>query len=151
MGANFFPTRGCVYAIPTTGTGSDGLYRLNGVTDQKGSDSAILVTGLDLIDSDVFSPVITTENLKVLYVFGKAFGQVSLQGQVLLGSVGKKTDKMDVLQQWFQKNRVAVSKKPVELSVANKAYSVYVTGFTIGAAEAELNIQAFAVQGLIAD
>jgi len=159
MSTNFFPTRGCLYAIPSQGGSpskgiyglpSEGIYRLKGVTDQKGKASAILMTGLDMLDSDVVAPVITTEDLKVLYVFGKAFGRVSIQGQILLGAAGSSNDKLLQLQDWFESRRVAVSKKPVTLSVANKAYTVYITGLAIGAVDVEYNIQLFGLEGLIA-
>lgn len=150
-GTNFFPTRGCVYAIPASGDNSKGgLYRLDGITDQKGTSSAILLTGLDMMDSDVVAPVITTEDLKILYVFGKSFGNVSVQGQILLGQAGSDPSKLTGLQDWFNTNRVANSRKPVSLSVAHKAYTVYMTGLALGGVDPEYNIQTFGLQGLIA-
>ena len=151
-GASFFPTRGCVYAIPADdGTSKGGLYRLDGITDQKSSDSAVLVTGLDMVDSDVVAPVITTEDLKVLYVFGKSFGRVSVQGNILLGQASNPPTKLTAVQTWFQNNRVSASKKPVDLSIAKQAYSVFITGMTLGGSDPEFNNQTFALEGVIAN
>lgn len=152
MSANFFPTRGCVYAIPSEG-GTNGLYKLDGITDQKGDGSAILITGLDMMDSDVVAPVVTTEDLKVLYVFGKAFGRANIQGQILLGQAGKSNEKLTKVQQFFEDKRIGRSSNstPTQLSVGEKAYWVYFTGLAIGAVDSEFNIQSFSLEGLIAD
>lgn len=151
-GANFFPTRGCVYTVPVAGSrGGSGLYRLDGITDQKGDGSAILVTGIDMRDSDVVAPVLTTEDLRILYVFGKSFGSVVVHGEILLGSADSTPGKLSKIQSWFQQKRVAVSKKPVQLSIASKAYNVYVKDLILGAADNEFNIQSFGIEGIIAN
>lgn len=104
-----------------------------------------------MLDSDVVAPVITTEDLKVLYVFGKSFGRVSVQGNILLGQASNPPTKLTAVQTWFQSNRVSTSKKPVNLSIAKQAYSVFFTGMTLGGSDPEFNTQSFALEGVIAN
>jgi len=94
---------------------------------------------------------VTTINadFKVLYVFGEAFGNASIQGEVLLGKTDASEDRLAELIGWFNKNRVSVLKRPVSLSVKNEGYSLYVHGLVIGDTDPELNIQRFAINGLV--
>ena len=145
--STIWPSRGCVYKA--SGQGSRGLYKVEGLQTSQ-NENPILLNAVNLEDSDVIGPVTTINaKFKVLYVFGEAFGNASIQGEMLLGKVDASEDRIQELVNWFWNARVSKLEGPVSLSIKNEGYSLYVYGLVIGDADPDLNIQRFAINGLI--
>jgi hypothetical protein len=154
---NFFPSRGCVYAVPDPSSGGAGFYSLEGLQTGQTSGTVsgvILLQGVDLRVGDIIQPVVTLENTKVLYTFGSDFGNVSIGGEILLGPANAEANSpsFNLITSYFDTNRVAISQKPVKLSMpGSKSYFVYLQGLSIGRVDPEFHIQPFAFAGIIAE
>jgi len=150
MSSSIWPARGCVYLA--SGKGSGGLYSLDGLHTSQ-SHNPVLLRAVNLNDKDTVGPITTIDSkFKVIYVFGEAFGNASIKGEVLLGSVqggGGGADSLSAVIDWFNANRLSKLKGPVNLSIKDTGYSMYVYGLVIGDSDPELNIQRFAITGLI--
>lgn len=147
MADNFFPSRGCVYRVDLgAGTGKC-LYELKGLANGTGTTSFILLTGVELSVRDLVLPVSTTKNFQVLYVFGQDFGNIQVNGEILLGS-DNSTTKVDELIKWFEDNRVGKKTEPSSFSIGNKAFNVYINGLVLGNPDTALNVQPFALVGI---
>jgi hypothetical protein len=151
MSQTYLASRGCVFVVPSPGQGGGvGLYAIKGFP-QSSAQAPILIQGVEINDTDIVMPVATLNNFKVLYSFGQDIGNAAIFGEVLLGPGGSSAQGLTSVLSWFQSNRVSKSSQPVSLSTpGNNTYKVYITGLFIGRADAELNIQPFAVSGIIA-
>lgn len=142
----FQAAKGCVY-VPTN-EGGGGAYSLSGLS-RGGNNSPILILGASLTDIDVVLPVTTLNKLKILYTFGEGFGNVSVNGIILLGSGGGGSSLSSVTS-WFSGKRVSSGQSTADLSFPGGAYRLYVTGFGLGDPDPQFNIQPFMIYGLVA-
>lgn len=143
----FASSKGCVFVPSPRGGG--GAYALEGL-DRGSAESPILIQGADLHDADILLPVSLLDGGKILYTFGRAWGDVSVAGVVLLGSAGDGSLKK--VKSWFESRRVGGSTdpRPVNLSTPGGPYKLYIHAFGLGMPDAEFHIQPFMVYGKIA-
>jgi hypothetical protein len=150
MSDNFLSARGCIFLVPATGSGK-GFYSLQ-PSIASSADSPVFIQGVTLNDNDLIAPVKTLDNMKVIYTFGQDFGNVTIQGEILLGPDSSKAGGVAALVEWFTTNRVSKSKSAVSVSLPGRvAYKFYPYGLGIGAVDPEHHIQAFAITGVIAE
>ena len=152
MAESFLSTRGCVYKFTYSGSGGGpGLFSINPGFPAGNAASPILLDGVDLADQDIVYPVVTVENFKVIYVFGKDYGSANIRGTCLLGSSNASGGSFSRVVQYFEENRISNSKKPIQVSVGQKAYNVYLVGLVIGQPDPTFNILPFSFIGTIAN
>lgn len=147
MAENFFPSRGCVYAV-NTGNGGAGFYQLEGLKTGGSGASPVLITGADFDANDIVSPHAALNNKRILYVFGEDFGNVSVYGMLLLGQAAGEATAMRTLMSWFLNNKVSVKEGPVNLSVPGNKFAMYVHGIKLAGVDPEFNTQQFSIVGI---
>ena len=142
---SFKPARGCF--IQTISNGSDGFYKVSGL-----DSPLILIQGVDSHDKEIHLPVATLDNKRILYSFGKDFGDINVRGLIILGESGNPTGALGQVLQWFEEKRLSKSLAPVEVSLpGGKGYMMYPTGLALSEPDPEFHLQPFAVIGLIAE
>jgi len=135
-------SRGCVYCVSRGGGGGGGAYAIAGLAT--GGCPPILITGVQMRDQDLVAPVTTLRQTKVLYVFGQAFGSVSVLGTALLGPTG--LGQMERVVSFVRQSRVSNSMGPVNVSFPGGTVAAYLVGMTLMPADAEFGIQPFSLE-----
>ncbi len=150
MAQSFFPARGCVYQVQTSGGGArDGFYSID---ELKASKSIILLQGVEEEFSDIIQPVVTLEDTKLIYTFGSDFGNVSVYGEILVGPAGEATNGAEDVIKFFQDNRISVTKKTISISKpGGKAVAAYLFRLVVGRIDPEFHILPFVLTGLVAE
>lgn len=138
--ASFFPAAGCVYS--PTGSGS-GAYALTGLQ----SGVPILIQGATLNDTDIVLPTVCLNGLRLVYAFGRDFGEVGVNGMALLGEGGK--GQVDTLKSYVDGRRTSSSGSAVYLSTPVGGYRIFVIGFGLGMPDSDYQIQPFVIYGKI--
>ena len=109
------------------------------------------ITSVDVVDFDITGKTICLNDKRILYEFGKGFGQITIRGEVLLGhkSAGEKGAKLSKLVSWFNSNRVSKNSKPLTLSSGSfgGTFKYYLTTFNCGNWNPELGICNFTITG----
>lgn len=151
MGETFFPARGCVYTVSSSGAGrQSGFYSID---ELKSSGSTIiLLQGIDYEQTDIVQPVLTLDDTQILYAFAKDFGRIGVSGEILLGPAGSASGAgLAAVLSFFEKNRVVKTKKTIKVSRPDSgAFPVYLTGLTVGRVDPEFHVQPFILSGLVA-
>lgn len=142
----FASAKGCVY-VPNAVAGA-GFYALDGLSGG-GASSPIMILNAGVNDTDIVLPVATLNNKKILYTFGRGFGNVAVNGMILLGPNGKSAN-LGTLLGWFGSHRASAGGGAVNLSFPGGAYKIYVVGMVLSEADPQFNIQYFQIAGLIA-
>lgn len=146
MATDYFASRGCVYKV-NNGSSSKAFIDLNPAL--KGSaDSPIIFESSSITQKDLVVPKPTLGNTKVLYSFGEDFGDVTVNGVLLLGESGKAANGFSPVTNYFRANRTSTKKTPIEVSVGGQAFSFYLTTLAVGALDPQFNIQRFALAGV---
>ena len=144
------PCRGFNYKAPVAGKKGEAFFKVEKLTTGQ-EQNPILITGVTVRDSDIVMPVATLENTRILYTFGANFGEVSVNGIILLGSADNKSTSFSDLVSFFKDNRVSVSKTAVNISgPSDTSWAVFLTGLIIGDVDPTYNIQSFSLTGNIA-
>ncbi len=144
MSLELLPCRGHVFRIsggPSNYSDSAG-FKLQ--PDLFGSgDSPIILQTLTIDDKVVNMPVVTLDGVRILYVFGKAWGDIGVGGIALLGKGGTGGALAEVVN-WFKKNSVENEDKVVSVSLpGGVAYKFYATALSIGDPDAEYQFFSF--------
>lgn len=168
----FFGTRGTFYRVPLSEQVSAGIYgidELNRLPDtyqqilndidptytggySYNATSPILIMGVDIGQTDITNQAACLSNAKVLYTFGRDFGQISVSGEVLLGGMGDiRREGVDRLNEFFWRYRVSEYKFPITIAVGESSYKMYLTGMKIGAVDPEYHVMPFILYGVLLD
>jgi hypothetical protein len=114
------------------------------------------VTSLSINDFDVTGKVICLNDKRVLYEFGKGFGTLKVDGELLIGPIGSgKTQtateaKMGSIITWFNDNRVSAKadKQPLTLVTTDHgSFTFYASAFSINSINAEIGLVSFSIIG----
>jgi hypothetical protein len=150
MAEIMIPSRGCVY-IAGASSGGQGFYALN-PSLSRASTSPILIEGVDTTLKDIVFPVATLDHKKYLYTMGDDFGDVAVNGVVLLGKSDDKGLAFAFVKKYFEAHRSAAYKKPITISCpGNVNIKFYLTSLMITRADPEFHLQFFAFRGLVAE
>jgi hypothetical protein len=144
------PSKGCVYATKRS-SGAQRFYSLE--PNLEGSaESPIIIEGVDSTLQDIVFPVATLDEKKYFYVMGDDFGNVSVNGVVLLGTSESKGAAFGAVRDYFEANRSIVSMKPISVSCpGNVKLKFYLTALTISKADPQFNLQFFQLRGVLAE
>lgn len=161
--------RGSVYKTDVGTSDSPGMYVVEGLNRWREEEnspvvpfrtaftpfrqrSPVLIMNISIGQSDITSQVPCLDNFKVIYVFGQNFGNVGINGIVLLGRDGDlQRDGVEQIRDFFNRNRVSKKLDPIRISVSNNGYLVYLTGLQIGAIDPHFHILPFAMSGILLD
>lgn len=137
-------SRGCRYYV-SSGSNKQSTVQLEGLND---FTFPIIFSEPQQVDKELVGPMPCLENVRILYTFGSNFGEVSIMGEMLLGTAPIDTG-AKAIREWYGKNRISVRKTPLSCTtVSGNDFMLFVTGFQIGQANAELNTLLFSISGL---
>lgn len=150
-----FCPRGSVLTSEPSENGGAGFYRLDGFPS---GENGILLYSCSPTESDIHTPMVTLEGKKILYKFGKAFGNFSISGELLLGAAGSdgsgvSGSALADLTSYFEKHRLSNKDDPTILTAAggDTKYYLYLIGLQIFDMNTEFHTMPFTITALIAD
>lgn len=134
----------------------DGFKSLLGVKESasRRCRGGCIIQDLVVSDSDISIPVVGADDVRVLYTFGKNFGQIAVKGLILFGSTDQKgkIDYATKLKQTFDKSRMSVKKKAWTVTGPGlgKNTKVHWTNLDFNGANPEKYTLGFTLSGIIA-
>lgn len=152
---HFLNMRGAYVRVRISNTQSPGLYAIDELErfqSNLSNSSPILLTSIQYRQRDIVSQMPCLDNIKVIYAYGQDFGEITIQGEILLGPLGDiNTQGAQRVLDFFAEHRVSRKFGPVAVSAVSSTYLVYLTGIKMGAVDPELHIQPFSLFGTLWD
>lgn len=158
MAKEIFVGNGATWVVKGKGKGSiwglDGfrsLFKPKGA--KKSCTSGIIIHNVTVKYSDTVIPVVGTDDARVLYTFGKNFGQISVTGTIFIGATDKKpAEYSSKLRQKFNKSSVSARQKPCTVSGPGlgKNTKAYWISLDFPTSDADKNTMQFVLNGIIA-
>ena len=114
----------------------------------------VLFTGVQISQQDVVGRTLCMDNIKILYSFGRNFGDVAITGEILLGNfddASKAQTTIKNFSDFFWQYRVSNYLLPVTVSLLKETYLVYLEGLSIGAIDPQTHIMPFMMHGTLLD
>lgn len=144
---SFLPCRGIAYLIGNGGSSSS--FALSPPL-RGNSDSPILLQSFRIFDKIIELPITTLDGAKILYIFGKAWGDISVGGLALLGEGGTGSALAEIINFWNAHNSWKKNSH-IKMSIpGSKAFNLYLTSLTIGDPNAEFQFFPFTFTGKLA-
>lgn len=142
----FTPCRGFFYKTSPSGGGGEGFYSVSGLQAEE-----ILILGVRVEEQEVTAPVVTLDNLRILYSFGSAIGNISVVGSILLGSADVAVgDGLKTVTSFYESAKQSDS--PVNVTgPGGVGWKMYITSLTISEPDLDFHIQPFVIGGSIAE
>ena len=113
-----------------------------------------LFTGYTLNEQEIVAKNSCLNDQRVMYTFGKGFGDIVINGEILMGApISNSKAEADLLK-FYEDNRVSKKKKDhLTLSVASesKVIPFYLVGVSIVGYNVELEILNFRIIGVLAE
>lgn len=158
MSKEIFVGNGATWVVKGKGKGSiwglDGfrsLFKPKGA--KKNCTAGVLIQDVITERTDVVVPVVGVDDARVLYTFGKNFGQITVQGMVFVGATDQKPAEYAAkLRQNFDKYSVSARQQPCTVSGPGLGQNtkVYWTSLDFPRSDADRNIMTFVLSGIIA-
>lgn len=141
----FLTCRGVVFKIGE----EESSFRLKPALN--GSDSSpVLLQSVSIENSIIHTPVVCLNNTRILYVFGKNFGDISVGGMAMLGKGGSGKALSKVIQYYEANLTTGDGKKVVKISLpGNKHYKFNLLGMRVSEPNSELQYFPFTLIGKI--
>lgn len=111
---SIFPTHAIAYTLLVGG--GPGV-RLSGITNALPNDPPAFVTNVDFTDKDVTLPIVALDDKRVIYSFGKGFGEAHISGIIFIFGCDSVTSAVSQLSHAFNSNRISKKLSPCNLSI----------------------------------
>ena len=114
----------------------------------------VLFTGCQISQQDVVGRTLCMENIKILYSFGRNFGDVAITGEILLGNFDDASKAQTTVKNFcdfFWTYRVSNYLKPVTVALLKETFLVYLEGLSIGTIDPQTHIMPFMMHGTLLD
>lgn len=122
MTESILPAIGQTFFIDGPQTSGIDLQKITDALQQfKGhdTDNIVILDDIQYTDGDVILPVVALDDHRIMYTFGKNFGEAYIMGTIYNGCrENPKFTAINKLDGVFQGARISTSKSPVNLSVA---------------------------------
>lgn len=152
---HFLNARGTYVRVSLSTNKGPGVYAIDELDRFEGSGqrrSPILITSVQFRQRDIVSQLPCLDNIKVFYAYGQDFGEITIQGEVLLGPLGDiSSEGSQRIMDFFAEHRVSRSYSPIAVSVLDSTYLVYLTGMKIGRINPEFHVMPFSFFGTLWD
>lgn len=150
---NMLTARGTIYLVTGKGTAK---YKIEPSLFEAGEpdnpDYAILFTGYTFMEQEVVAKVSCLNDQRVMYSFGKGFGDLSILGEVLCGNYKAAKGAEKVLSEYYEENRVHSLEAPIKFSgPENFAKEFYLVGMQIMQYNTAYEILSFRLNGVLAE
>jgi len=153
MPQNWLSTRGAIYHY-SPGAKGDKYSLEPDVFKKQTPYTAILFTGYSLNETEIVAKNACLNDQRVMYTFGKGFGDITVNGEILIGAPSTEgSDSESKLLEFYEENRVSNKKKEtLKLSVANESEIIpfYLVGMSIMQYNVALEILGFRLIGVLA-
>ncbi len=147
--------RGTIYLVEGKG---EGKYKLDPEISPKSKggagdtlEYAILFTGYTLNEQEITAKASCLNDQRVMYSFGKGFGDIAIIGEILCGNPADQGGGQKIIQDYYEDNRVHVLEDTVTLSASDATYEFYLTGLSILQYNVNLEILGFRLTGTLAE
>ncbi len=110
----------------------------------------VLINDVIVNRGDMYSAVSCLNNEKLMYNFGKAFGDITISGTILMGANTIGLDER-LLHVYFEQFRMSSFKKPLKVLAGITLYQFYLTGMGIGGTNPEYHTRDFTFTGVVID
>jgi len=160
--ADFFQAaRGCftqhTYTQNIVRSGSqDSFFKVSNLDES--AEEPILINDIRVNDKDIYSTKLCFNDKRILYTYGRAFGTLTIEGEILLGPQGLLTEAEEKLTDWFDEYR-STNLDPSNTNGAagvpkaslgnGVSYLFYPVALNTGILDKELNILGFSILGVI--
>mgnify|MGYP001461555970 CR=1 FL=1 len=118
----------------------------------------VYLTSIDVSDYDITGKVVCLNDKRVLYEFGKGFGQIAISGEILIGTPAESTHthgKLKPIIKFFNSKRVSApgGKAPLTISAGKLGgkFKFYLTTFSFGQIRPEIGLINFQLSGDLID
>ena len=81
--------KACKGKVVTVGDSSVGLYAVNPKIGSDKDDGKVIINQIDVGSKQVVDPVSTLGDDRILYTFGDGWGDMRINGTILLGTVSQ--------------------------------------------------------------
>jgi|APSaa5957512493_1039668.scaffolds.fasta_scaffold16974_3 hypothetical protein len=153
MSESFLSSRGAIYEVQL-GTAKKYNLKPKGLFSKDAPNSVALFTGYTLNEQEIVAKNSCLNDQRVMYTFGKGFGDIVINGEILMGApISNSKAEADLLK-FYEDNRVSKKKKDhLTLSVASesKVIPFYLVGVSIVGYNVELEILNFRIIGVLAE
>lgn len=102
---------------------SRSFISIKGLQTQSASGCGlILITEVNYKKSDIVIPIAASDDIRIAFLFGKAFSDVEIKGILFLGKSGARIGRpLKALENYFEQNRASTSKSTIQVSLAGAA------------------------------
>ena len=157
MPARFFTAKGNLYHIPSPFGKQLGAKRFELKLPQgeqalfaKDPHWAIIISGYSLKETEITAKTACINDKRVMYSFGKGFGDMTVNCEALLGAKASACKFENWIEKEYERARLnSAGGTPAQLSAAGVAISFHITGLQIGGYIPELEILPFAWIGVL--
>tara|TARA_Y100001972_G_C7648619_1_gene326046 strand:+ start:1339 stop:1803 length:465 start_codon:yes stop_codon:yes gene_type:complete len=151
--SDYMSTRGTVYVIEGKGAKKYELDPNPFKTEGGKGDTleyGIIFTGFQLNEQEVTAKVACLNDQRVMYTFGKGFGDIAVVGEILCGAADGTGGGEKEIVDYYEENRVATKKEALTLSgPAGFTVEFYLTGLSILQYNTQLEIINFKLIGVL--
>jgi hypothetical protein len=159
MAKKILCSRGAFYESNSNPTLNVGMYQL--FPPLVSPVTPVFFTSVTVQEADISNPNAYLNNDKIFHSFGKAWGEVNIEGEILLGNVELDDNTtggniltgglngLRLVEFYFSTFRASTFKRPIILSSLRYAKPIkfFLTHYTRGRANPEFNIVSFGLRG----
>jgi hypothetical protein len=148
----FFDCRGRVFSVKVGDQSQSGFTALQPAITSS-TESPVLLMSADPSESAAVTTLSALNDRRIMYLHGRHFTQMSLNGIVMLGSGASGGGAgFKAVKEWFEQNVVTTSAAPINVSMPGRvSYKMYVIGLSWGATDPNFHIKPFVITGYIAN
>lgn len=152
--ALIFANRGASFAFQQRGSK---IVNLPGFPGNGAGPYPIFATNVQAMDEDIIGRVVCLNDKRILFDFGKGFGDFTMQGEVLMGNNegGEISGNVGEVAAFWNSRRVSQYKQAITLTLAgsqtatNLNFMFFLHRAQIGPIQAEINVCMFQLVGTL--
>lgn len=153
-GKKLYPTTGVTVRLKSVGKGKSS-FKLQGLdsllNSYRDGPGCIVVQDVHYEEKDVFLPILAVNDKRIIYRFGKNFGQFTINCiAYVMDCKGSLKIKLNKIQEAFEKVRLASKASPSNVSACGLKCKVYYTNLEMGRVDPQHNSINFSITGVVA-
>lgn len=124
---------------------SAGAIELDPDISLRSPTNAVLLLSVRLEESDIIAPITCMGNRKIIYTYGKNFGNVAVDGVILMGANVSQDQGVNRVLSYYRWMRIATRGEPIDVSMgkSGEAFSVALVGMQMGEMDRQFHTQPF--------
>ena len=147
MAKNFLSSRGAVYRAVKSKASK---FKITPDFRETNEKYATIFTGYNLSENEIVAQAACLNDLRVMYTFGKGFGNIQVNGEMLLGAPEANSSIESALYDYYNTNRVSKLKEPISISLgAGGSIKFFLIGLNINQYNVDFELLPFSLVGVI--